>query len=94
MANVHRKGLIVIDTVGSASVAQAVISKIRWVGATTAGHTATVTDTAGNVFWASQASGANYVESDDYAQRDQSKRTLTGIVASALTSGTLYIYTE
>ncbi len=94
MANVFRKGLIVADTVAAATTAPVVISKIRWVGATTAGHAATITNTAGNVFWSTVASGANYVESDDFAQRDQSKRTMDGITVSALGSGTLYIYTE
>lgn len=96
MANVYRKGLLVCDTVAAACTVtiQVCIAKIRWVGVSSPGHVATITDAAGNVFWTSVASGSNYAESDDFSQRDQSKRTLAGITISALSSGTLYIYTE
>ena len=66
------------------------VKGIRWVGATTAGHTATITDAAGKIKWTSVASGANYVEGDEqYAQ--ERGQNYAGLTVSTLASGTLYI---
>ena len=62
------------------------LTYIRWVGGTTAGHTATVTDTAGNVLFTSEADGANFLDIQPVYQ------IRNGIVVSALGSGTLYVY--
>lgn len=98
MANIRRKGLYIIDTAGAGDIeANSVgitIAKIRWVGGTTAGHEAKVTDAFDNVFWDTFATGANYVESDDFAQRNASKRTIDGLRVPTLGSGKLYIYTD
>ena len=63
------------------------INKIRWVGATTAGHTVIVTDQLGNVKFASVATGANYVESETF-----DGEPFDGLVVPTLASGTIYIY--
>jgi len=63
------------------------VKKIRWVGATTAGHTVEVQDAASKILWASVAGGANYVESDWV---DDS--WTGGFKVSTLASGTLYVY--
>lgn len=65
MANAwHRTGVWVIDT-GSASVIDArhlKILDIRWVGATLAGHVATLTDRTGARIWKSVAGDENNLE--------------------------------
>lgn len=68
------------------------VKGIRWTGATTAGHTATITDAAGKVKWTSVASGANYVESD--LIEGPSGAGWAGVVVPTLGSGTLYIEYE
>lgn len=61
------------------------IKSIRWVGATTAGHTAIIHDKDSNVIWSSVASGANYVESEIVEQ------WVHGLIVPTLASGVLYI---
>lgn len=61
------------------------IKSIRWVGGTTAGHTAVIQDQKGNVIWASEASGANYVESEIIEQ------WIDGLIVPTLASGKIYI---
>jgi hypothetical protein len=98
MANIRRNGVYIIDTAGAGDIepiaCHVTVSKIRWVGGSTAGHEAKVTDSADNVFWDAFATGANYTESDDFAQRNPSKRTLKGLRVPTLASGKLYIYTD
>lgn len=75
MANVFTKQRFILDTAGATLLAASLapdllrslplkIKHIRWVGATTAGHAATIVDSTGLVLWESLASGANYVEAD------------------------------
>lgn len=59
---------------------------VRWVGATTAGHTATVQDGKARIVWTSVANAANYVEADTPAVQD-----LNGLTVPTLGSGTLYL---
>lgn len=61
------------------------IKSIRWVGGTTAGHTAIIHDKNSNVIWSSVASGANYVESEIIEQ------WVDGLIVPTLASGVLYI---
>lgn len=66
MANLLDQNPWVLDTAGGGVI---VVGKvfprtIRWVGATTAGHQVVIQDSNGKVVWASEAAGANYVESD------------------------------
>lgn len=92
MANNTALNPIRIDTSGAATTSVIVISKIRWVGATTAGHAATIQDANGNTFWTSLCPGSNYVEESDFTTTNLNHRTMNGITASALDSGVLYIY--
>jgi hypothetical protein len=62
---------------------------IRWVGPTTAGHIALISDTAGRAIWHATAS-ANGVSTESRLRfwlKD-------GLVITTLSSGTLYIYGE
>lgn len=71
------------------------VAKIRWVGATTAGHTATITDGNARVIWTSNASGANYVETDTFPSPVPLKcvgTSTTGLCVTVLSSGILYVY--
>lgn len=68
MANVlHPSNVLVIDNTASGAVIDGRVAKIntiKWRGATTAGHTAVLTDQAGNHLWADVAAGANYVSGE------------------------------
>ncbi len=47
---------------GDAITGPRFLKHIRWYGATTAGHTLTVKDTAGNIIWESVADGPNFID--------------------------------
>lgn len=85
-----------LDTVANNIVTGTVwVMKIRWVGATTAAHAATITDGNGRVVWTSLASGSNYVETDTYPPSSVLKivgTASTGLCVTTLSSGVLYIY--
>lgn len=95
MANNLTGFFMLIDTPGGGALLTEPVSiqKIRWVGATTAGHTAVVADSNNNVFWESVASGANYVESEDFSTLNLSQRGMVGLKVPTLGSGKLEIYT-
>lgn len=97
MANSTRNKVWKLDTTGTiaASGQYLDISKIRWVGGTTAGHTVVLTDGNDNPLWQSICSGANYVEADDFStheNRGGSLRHVNGLKLVTLASGVLYIY--
>lgn len=100
MANIRRKGVYIIDTPGAGDIEPAAvgvtIAKIRWVGGTAsvANDECKVTDANDNVFYDAFATGANYTESDDFAFRNRSKRTLDGLRVPTLGHGKVYIYTD
>lgn len=87
---------LILDTVANNIVlGTTFIAKIRWVGSTTAGHAATITDGNARVIWTSLASGSNYVETDTYPPPIALKcvgTTSTGLCVTTLSSGTLYVY--
>jgi hypothetical protein len=94
MANDITKNPLVIDTAsGTAVLTHSLrIKKIRWVGGTTAGHTAIIQDQNSNLYWESICSGANYAEESDFTE-DKSNRTLiNGLKVPTLGSGKLEIY--
>jgi hypothetical protein len=64
------------------------VKHIRWVGATTAGHTLTVTDTAGNVVIYSIADGNYFIDVHPFY------RYFLGLTVASMTSGALYVYTN
>ena len=72
-----------------------VVSKIRWVSATTAGNHCRISDISNNTFWEAVASGAQYVEESNFlADMPRDKRTLNGIRLVSLSSGVVYLYKE
>jgi len=89
MANNVTNDPIIVDTPGAGVLVSDPIrvKGIRWVGATTAGHQAIVTDKNDNLKWKSVASGANNVESD-FAERE---KLWNGLKVTTLQSGELHI---
>ena len=81
---------VVVSSAGNSVVVSNDISidKVRWVGATTAGHQVEVKDQFGNSKFKSIATGANYVESETFSTPLESN----GIVVPTLDSGVLYVY--
>jgi len=86
MANALTDKVWVIDTAESLTTDPVYIKKIRWSGATTAGHTAIIHDQAGKVVWSSVAAGANNVEAEQIESH-----VINGLDVDTLASGTLYI---
>lgn len=90
MANAFFDQVWVIDTASASNITTddpIVLESVRWVGGTTAGHTATIADAAGNVIWSAVATGANYTEESDVPMR-----VVGGIRVPTLASGVLYLY--
>ena len=67
-----------------------VATKIRWVGATMAGHTASVQNNSGTVKFAAEATGANYSESEHF----DPPLIFEGLKVPTLASGVIYIYCQ
>lgn len=91
MANDVTFNPFVIDTATSSDLiaGQRIrIKSIKWVGGTTAGHAAVVTDAAGHVIWKDVATGANYVSSDLI---ENVHAMWSGLKVPTLASGVLYI---
>src|SRR3989304_171461 len=61
------------------------IKEIRWVAATTAGHTAVLQNKNGRTFWASEAAGTNFVDSFLY------EGWVEGLSIPTIASGKVYI---
>lgn len=68
MANtLHPSNVLVIDNIAAGATIdgrRVKINTIKWRGATTAGHTAILTDKNGNHIWGDMAAGANYVSGE------------------------------
>ena len=64
-----------------------VVGFLRWVGATTAGHTAVLADASGNEYFRSEADGANFIDIFPL------HKVMNG-QAVTMSSGTFYVYTE
>lgn len=88
MANDLTYNPLVIDTAAATTLISypIFVKSIRWVGATTAGHTVSVQDPDGNVLWSSVAGGSNNIEADLIERIWQD-----GFAVPTLQSGTLYI---
>jgi hypothetical protein len=89
MSNDVTMSPLIIDTAGASDLMlnkNICIERIRWVGATTAGHTAVVQNGAGRVIWAGHAKANNDVDDSDVNQ------WFTGLIVPTLASGKLYIY--
>lgn len=81
---------LIVDTAASTTLTDYtfIVTKIRWVGATTAGHTVSVQNKNGAVKFAAEATGANYSESEHF----DPPLIFEGLKVPTLGSGTLYIY--
>ena len=89
MANILTDNPLIIDTAGAAVLVAGSfrVRGIRWVGATTAGHAVSVTDSNDVVKWAGEAAGANHSEADTI----KDEKLWKGLKVPTLQSGTLYI---
>jgi len=76
-------------TSGDSVTGTLTISGFQWYGATTAAHTCTVTDTAGNVVWASSVSAAGEAPNGFW----NFQREVLGLSVT-MGSGTLLVYLE
>ena len=79
---------LIVDTADATAVVTGnmEITGIRWVGATTAAHTAILQNAAGVVVWSAIISAANLVHESLLPFRTK------GLKVPTLGSGTLYIY--
>lgn len=89
MANNLDSNPWILDTAATITTDR-VRCNLRWVGASTAGHTCVIKDTAGRVVWRSVASGANYVESDAI-NAGGGPFQFTGFVLDTIGSGILNV---
>ncbi len=90
MANDVTANPIIVDTAAAAALTAYtfIATKIRWVGATTAGHQAIVQNGNGIVKFKAEATGANYTESEHF----DPPLIFNGLIVPTLSSGTVYIY--
>lgn len=81
----------IIDTADAGLIVSVstVIKRVRWTGATTAGHQAVIQDASNRVVWESVAPAANYVEVDEVMDLARG-----GYKVPTLGSGKLYIQTD
>lgn len=77
-----------VDTAAVLTTERVRVRGIRWVGGTTAGHTAVIKDNKSDTVWSSVAAGANNVESDLFADRGMN---FDGLNVTTIASGVLYI---
>lgn len=79
-----------IDTASGTAVTSDLVRVmgIRWIGGSTAGHTAIVQNSAGKVMWTSVVNAANYVEADGFGTFGMN---MQGLVVPTLASGILYV---
>lgn len=97
MPNVLDQTPLILDSTGNNLVTGKIwIAKIRWVGASAAGHTAVIKDGNSKIIWASIAPGtANNLEIDTFPSTAFLKcdgSSTTGLSVTTLASGILYIY--
>lgn len=91
MANSLIHSPYIIDTAAAdmVSIVTLTIQAIRWVGATTAGHTAVIQDADGRVLWSGIAGTTNWDEESRIPHRWPG-----GFKVPTLASGILYIYLD
>lgn len=92
MSNIILRSPIIVDTASATAITSYtfIANKIRWVGATTAGHTVVVQNGSTHVKWTAEATGANYTEETHFSERYP--LILDGLIVPTLASGILYIY--
>lgn len=92
MSNDITNNPLVVDTAGATAITTVtfVATKVRWVGATTAGHTVSVQNNSGIAKFAGEATGANYTESEHF----DPPLIFEGLKVPTLASGVIYIYCQ
>ncbi len=88
MANVTATNPIIGDTVGTLISGQSRCHTIIYSGGTTAGHMAILTDKKGNIVCKLTSAG----NGDTVVANFMRDLTSDGLVLSAISSGTVYIY--
>lgn len=86
MAVTNAIGIIKMTAAADAVTGKMKIDFIRWVGATTAGHSLVLKDTAGNTIFESVADGANFIDVH------RVPIVVDGVDLDTMGSGTLYLY--
>ena len=92
MANVTDNNPWVLDTTGVITTEDVYVAKLRWVGGTTAGHTAVVHDKNSKVEYEALATGANNLDEIDFSGEIASAKLFRGFDLETLSSGKLYVY--
>lgn len=88
MAVSNEEGSPIIFTAsGDVSTYSFIMDSLRWVGAGTAGDVCNIHDSNGNLVFASEANGANFI--DGWVWK---RNWVYGITITQMTSGTVYIY--
>ena len=77
---------IVLGTQGDADSRSFFVTWVRWNGATTAGHALVLRDTAGNLVFASEADGANFIDIQPIF------KVVKGLSLATMQSGTCYVF--
>jgi hypothetical protein len=87
---------MIIDSTGTKRAAgeRVRIREIHWDAATTAGHTAVVTDINDVVKWKHTVAAANNNIQEDFKGLAQGGLVLNGLKVATLGSGVLYIYCQ
>ena len=92
MSNVTDQHPWVLDTAGVISTDDYYISKLAWVGGTTAGDNLIVHDKNGNVVFESVAAGANHIDELNFSGELLNSRLFHGFDLETISSGKLYVY--
>jgi hypothetical protein len=80
-------GVLNFSASNDSFVGVSILSSLRWVGATAAGHKCRVIDQASNVLFTSEADGANFIDGWVF-----DRKWSNGIYISSMNSGALQIY--
>lgn len=90
MANDVTKSPLILDTVADDVTTDTfTVYAVRWAGATTAAHAASITDQAGRVLWRSTVSAAG-----ETVESRVRFKVSGGLNVAVLGSGVLYLYTH
>lgn len=80
------KGRIKMTEAADTTDSTLFVKYLRWVGATTAGHSLVVNDEDGDAIFESAAEGANFIDVHPLFS------IVRGITVATMGSGTLYVY--
>jgi hypothetical protein len=92
MANVTDQHPWILDTAAAITTDDLFISKLRWVGGTTADHSLIVHDKNANVVWEAAAQGANEDIELDFSGECLSACLIHGLTLNTIESGKLLVY--